>query len=79
MMIIMCRLFVSSDSVTSVMANIHSYVLSDCKQNKWAGDTAEELSLTEIKVIEKKNQLKTVQVKKPNRPYSKTLMLENIR
>ena len=62
------------------MANIHSYVLSDCRQNKWAGDTSDEIQLTQVKVHEKKkDQLKITQLQLPNRPYSKSIMMENIK
>ena len=64
----------------SVMANVHSFVLQDCRQTKWAGDTSEEVTLTQVKVHEKKkDQLKHTTVKMPNRPYSKAIMLENIK
>ena len=69
-----------SESVVSCMANIHSYVLSDCRQTKWAGDTSEELTITQIKQHEKKRDiLKTNTQKYPNRPYSKVIMMENIK
>ena len=62
------------------MANIHIYVLSDCRQIKWAGDVSEELTISQIKQHEKKRDvLKTNTQKYPNRPYSKTIMLENIK
>jgi len=70
---------VSSESITTCMANIHSYVLQDCNQTKWSGETEDEITMTQVKINEKKNQMKTVQVKMANRPYSKALLLENIK
>lgn len=64
----------------AIIANIHSFVLQDCRQVKWVGDTSPEITLNEIKVNEKKkDQLKTQSRTLPNRPYSKALMLENIK
>lgn len=62
------------------MSNIHSFVLTDCRQTKWAGDTSDDLQLTQVKVHEKKkDQLKTTVLRLPNRPYSKAIMMENIK
>ena len=62
------------------MANIHSYLLAECRQNKWAGDTSPEVQLTQVRVHEKKkDQLKQQVLTLPNRPYSKTVMMENIK
>jgi hypothetical protein len=64
----------------AIMANIHSFVLQDCRQSKWAGDTSEELTLNEVKINEKKKELLKVQPRTmPNRPYSKAIMLESIK
>ena len=69
-----------SENVMTIMANVHSFVLQDCRQSKWAGDTSEEISLSEVKINEKKKeQLKIQSRKMPNRPYSKAIMLENIK
>ncbi len=62
------------------MANIHSFVLSDCRQTRWAGDMSDEVTLTQTKLVDKKkDQLKSTQVTLPNKPYSKSILLENIR
>lgn len=62
------------------MANIHSFALQDCRQTKWAGDTNDEITVTQVKINDKKkDQLKVTSQKMPNRPYSKAIMLENIR
>ena len=37
------------ESIVTCMANIHSFVLHDCRQTKWAGDTAEEITLTQVR------------------------------
>ena len=69
-----------SEKMISCMAGIHSFVLEECRQNKWAGDTSDEVTLMQVKVHEKKkDQLKTTPLKLPNRPYSKSIMLENIK
>ena len=58
----------------AVMANIHSFVLQDCRQSKWAGDTSEELTLNEVKMNEKKKEQFKIQPRTmPNRPYSKAI------
>ncbi|XP_035829673.1 dynein heavy chain 5, axonemal isoform X2 [Aplysia californica] len=68
------------ESITTSLANIHSFVLRDCKQMPWAGDLSAEISLTTIKVHEKKkDQLKIQTVSVPNLPYSKVILQERIR
>ena len=62
------------------MANIHSFMLSDNNQIKWAGDTNKEIAFTQIrKKKKKKEQIKVQHLKLPNKPYSRTIMLDNIR
>merc|ERR1711974_178552 len=62
------------------LANIHSFVLRDCKQMPWAGDVSAEISLTTIKVHEKKkDQLKIQTGAVPTLPYSKVILQERIR
>ena len=64
----------------SCVANIHSYVLNECRQTKWAGTFDETISLTSVKTNDKKKDgLKSESLSLPNRPYSKAIMLENIR
>ena len=61
------------------MANIHSFILMDCRQMKEYGDTNEEVAITQVKV-NKKDQTKSQQTSiVPNRPYSRSILLENIR
>ena len=73
-------MFSFSDKIIACMANIHSYVLEECRQNKWAGDTSEEVQLTQFKLQDKKKEtLKSSVVTMPNRPHSKSIMLENIK
>ncbi|XP_067674368.1 uncharacterized protein [Haliotis asinina] len=69
-----------SDNVTTCLANIHSFVLRDCKQMPWAGELSPEISLNTVKVTEKKkDQLKVMTLKVPNLPYSKTILHERIK
>lgn len=68
------------DSITTCLANIHSFVLRDCKQLPWAGDLNPEVTLSTVKVHDKKkDQLKVQTVKVPNLPYSKTILQERIK
>ena len=72
--------FAFRNKMIACMANIHSYVLEECRQNKWAGDTSEEVQLTQFKLQDKKKDVyKSSVVTLPNRPHSKTIMLENIK
>lgn len=64
-----------SESIMACMANIHSFVLMDCRQMKEFGDTSEEVAVSQSRNA-KKDQDKTVL---PNKPYSRSIMLENIR
>ena len=68
------------DMVVSSMANIHSFALRDSNQIRWAGETSKEVPFTQIRQMDKKKeQIKIQQLKLSNNPYSKTIMLENIR
>ncbi|CAL1527205.1 unnamed protein product [Lymnaea stagnalis] len=68
------------ESITTSLANIHSFVLRDCKQMPWAGDVSANISMTTIKVHEKKkDQLKYQTDNVPNLPYSKVILHERIR
>ncbi|XP_076466964.1 uncharacterized protein LOC143298129 [Babylonia areolata] len=68
------------DSITTCLANIHSFVLRDCKQLPWAGDLNPEVTLSTVKVHDKKkDQLKVQTVKVPNLPYSKTILQERVK
>lgn len=68
------------DSITTCLANIHSFVLRDCKQLPWAGDLNPETTLSTVKAHDKKkDQLKVQTVKVPNLPYSKTILYERIK
>ena len=69
-----------SESVTTVMANIHKFVLLDCRQMPWAGEQTEEVTLTQVKVNEKKkDQMKVQTLKLPNLLYSKGIILKQIK
>ena len=39
------------EAVVTCMANIHSFVLHDCRQTKWAGDTSDEITVTQVLVV----------------------------
>ena len=55
-------------------------MLRDCKQLPWAGDLNPEVTLSTVKVHDKKkDQLKVQTVKVPNLPYSKTILQERIK
>ena len=70
----------SSEHITTCLANIHSYVLRDCRQMPWAGDLSPEITLSSVKQHEKKKeQLKVMNNKVPNLPYSKLILNERIR
>ena len=72
--------FVFSEHVVNCLANIHSFVLQDCRQAQWTGDTNSKINLNQVKVNEKKrDQLKSSVVELENRPYSKAILLENIK
>ncbi|KAK6187606.1 hypothetical protein SNE40_005595 [Patella caerulea] len=69
-----------STSVTACLANIHSYVLKDCKQMPWAGELGSTIDINTFKVNDKKkDQLKLTTVKVPNLPYSKIILQERIK
>ncbi|GFN75495.1 dynein beta chain, ciliary [Plakobranchus ocellatus] len=69
-----------NESITTSLANIHSFVLRDCKQMPWAGDVSTEITMTTVKVHEKKkDQLKVQTVSVPNLPYSKVILQERIK
>lgn len=66
--------------MTNCLANIHSFLLRDCKQTIWAGDQSPEISLVQVSINErKKEQIKLKPLKVPNLPYSKVMLLEQIR
>ncbi|XP_025098007.1 LOW QUALITY PROTEIN: dynein gamma chain, flagellar outer arm-like [Pomacea canaliculata] len=68
------------DSITTCLANIHSFMLRDCKQLPWAGDLSPEITLSTVKVHDrKKDQVKVQTSKVPNLPYSKTILHERIK
>uniref|UniRef100_A0A2C9K4Z2 AAA+ ATPase domain-containing protein n=1 Tax=Biomphalaria glabrata TaxID=6526 RepID=A0A2C9K4Z2_BIOGL len=68
------------ESITTSLANIHSFVLRDCKQIPWAGDVNATVNMTSFKVNEKKkDQLKFSLATVPNLPYSKVILHERIR
>lgn len=73
-------IYVCSNSVTLTLANVHSFILRDCKQTVWAGDQSTEVSMVQVSINErKKEQIKHKQLKVPNLPYSKMMLLEQIR
>ena len=66
--------------MTGTMANIHSFMLQECKQTRWVGLMADEVQINELKMVDKKKeQQKSQAVSVPNRPYAKSIMMENIR
>jgi dynein heavy chain len=67
-----------SESIMACMANIHSFVLMDCRQMKEFGDTSEEVAVSQSRNA-KKDQDKAQPTVLPNKPYSRSIMLENIR
>ncbi|OWF37572.1 Dynein heavy chain 5, axonemal [Mizuhopecten yessoensis] len=68
------------ENVTVCLANIHSFVLRDCRQLPWAGDMTGEVTMNQLKIHEKKKeQIKTQSITVPNHPYSKLIMLERIK
>ncbi|XP_053397319.1 dynein axonemal heavy chain 5-like isoform X6 [Mercenaria mercenaria] len=68
------------EHMTTCLANIHSFVLRDCRQMPWAGDLNPEITLSSVKQHEKKKeQLKVTSSKVPNLPYSKVILHERIR
>ena len=69
-----------SENITTCLANIHSFVLRDCRQMPWAGDLNPEINMSSVKQHEKKKeQLKVTSSKVPNLPYSKVILHERIR
>lgn len=75
-----CPVVLFSGSVTNSLANIHSYILRDCHQTSWAGEQSAEVSMIQVSINErKKEQIKHKQIKVPNLPYSKLMLLEQIR
>jgi hypothetical protein len=78
--ILIILLFTCSENITTCLANIHSFVLRDCRQLPWAGDLSPEITINKIKYHEKKkDQIKIEAVKVPNLPYSKTILHERIK
>lgn len=76
----MCSDETIASSVTNCLANIHSFVLRDCKQTIWAGDQSPEVTMIQVSINErKKEQIKTKTLKVPNLPYSKIMLLEQIK
>ena len=62
-------------------AEMHMAMMRDqCHQLEFVGEVTDEVSLNEVRVVDKKKDtLKTVQLRLPNLPYSKSLLLEHIR
>lgn len=74
--------FYFSENITTCLANIHSFALRDCKQMPWAGILANEIPMVQVSLFEKRKgeqQLRHKNVKMPNLPYSKSILLEHIR
>ncbi|XP_064629693.1 uncharacterized protein LOC135488785 isoform X2 [Lineus longissimus] len=70
-----------SDTVGNLLANIHSEILVQTNQMPWAGQTEDSISLTSVKMNEKKkDQIRKTELKNlKNFPYSKAIILENIK
>lgn len=66
--------------VACCMARIHDFILEDCYQLGSAGFGGKEIVLNNVRVLEKKkDQMKITASKLPNRPYTKSIVLEHIR
>ena len=66
--------------MSACLANIHSFVLRDCKQTPWAGELSEQVHMTQVAVNERRKELIRVKtLKLPNLPYSKLIMHEHIK
>ena len=62
-------------------AEMHTAMMRDqCHQLEFVGEVTDEVNLNEVRIADKKKDiLKTVQLRLPNLPYSKSLLLEHIR
>lgn len=70
-----------AQAALSAAAEMHAAMLREqCQQLEFVGEVADEVLLNEVRVADKKKDiLKTVQLRLPNMPYSKSLLLEHIR
>lgn len=73
------------DKVAKCMADIHAYMLNECRQISWTGSNPErEIKIQHTKLVEKKFQpketiAKTISISMPNWPYSKNILHELIK
>ncbi|XP_077977225.1 dynein axonemal heavy chain 8-like isoform X3 [Glandiceps talaboti] len=67
------------ESLMSCLAEIHCFVLKDCKQIPWAGNTEDSITMTSVKIVGKKEVIKVIPNEVPNLPYTKAIMNEHIK
>lgn len=69
-----------TNRVVTALANMHVFVLEECGQMNWAGDTNPQIHVKELKYQEKKKeQIKITDKKVSNKPYSKNLLIDAIK
>ena len=67
------------------MTEIHLYLLRECRQIPWTGNSEKELKIQQTKVNDKKssskldNAPKSVSITMPNWPYTKNVLQELIK
>ncbi|XP_006824289.1 dynein axonemal heavy chain 5-like, partial [Saccoglossus kowalevskii] len=66
------------DNLVGCLSDIHSFVLKDCKQIPWAGNTDDNITVSSVKVVGKKEIIKVQTTEVPNLPYTKSIMHEHI-
>ena len=69
------------DKVAKCMSEIHLYMLNECHQIPWTGNSNKDIKIQQTKIVEKKKEQvpKTVSVLMPNWPYSKNILQELIK
>ncbi len=67
--------------VIECATEMHTCMLRDqCRQLPFVGDWNEEITLMDVKLVDKKKDvMKATPTKLPNRPYSKSILLEHLR
>ncbi len=69
------------NKIAETMSDIHFYMLKECRQIPWAGSLDKEIKITQTKIVEKKKEqiTKTITISIPNWPYSKNILIEQIK
>lgn len=69
------------EKVAKCMSEIHLYMLNECRQIPWTGNSEKDIKIQQVKPAEKKKDapVKSVTQSMPNWPYSKGILQELIK